>query len=132
MFPFPSALPRRTRIPRASFAGEYETVLDVRADEDIRSAIRAVRLSRHGAGAAAYGRAQGLEREEQEMAVVVQLFVRADVSGVLFTVDPATGSAAQMTGNFVHGVGDVLVSGRVIRAPSHSIAPGAGMTARGN
>ena len=34
---------------QASFAGEFETVLDVRTDEEIRQAIHAVRRSRHNA-----------------------------------------------------------------------------------
>jgi hypothetical protein len=46
-----------------------------------------------------------------EIAVVVQQLVRADISGVLFTANPVTGSRAEMTGNFVYGLGDQLVSG---------------------
>jgi pyruvate,water dikinase len=37
--------------------------------------------------------------------------VRADISGVLFTADPVTGSRTEMTGSFVRGLGDQLVSG---------------------
>jgi pyruvate,water dikinase len=35
----------------------------------------------------------------------------ADVSGVLFSADPVTGSRAEIVGSFVHGLGDRLVSG---------------------
>jgi len=45
------------------------------------------------------------------MAVVVQRLVQADISGVLFTADPVTGSRMCMMGNFVHGLGERLVSG---------------------
>jgi rifampicin phosphotransferase len=96
---------------QASFAGEFETVLDVRTDDDIREAIIAVRLSRHNARVRAYSQAQGLENEEQEMAVIIQRLIRADISGVLFTVDPVAGSSMHMTGNFIYGIGEKLVSG---------------------
>lgn len=95
---------------RASFAGEFETVLDVRTDEDVRAAIQTVRRSRHGERVQAYSQAHGLAGA-QELAVVVQRLVPADLAGVLFTADPATGSRAHMVGNFVHGLGDRLVSG---------------------
>lgn len=94
----------------ASFAGEYETVLDVRGDEAVRSAIRAVRQSRHSERVRAYIQALGLDTDH-EMAVIVQRLVRADISGVLFTADPVTGSRNKMVGNYVHGLGSKLVSG---------------------
>ncbi|MEW6182123.1 MAG: PEP/pyruvate-binding domain-containing protein [Bacillota bacterium] len=47
-----------------------------------------------------------------DMAVVVQRLVRADISGVLFTADPVTGGRKEMTGNFIYGPGEELVSGR--------------------
>jgi len=96
----------------ASFAGEFETVLDVSTDEDIREAIHTVRCSRHNARVQAYSQAQGLEEAEHEIAIVVQSLIRADFSGVLFTADPVTGNLMQMTGNFVHGLGEKLVSGQ--------------------
>jgi phosphohistidine swiveling domain-containing protein len=95
---------------QASFAGEFETVLDVHSDDMIREAIRTVRRSRHSERVRAYSEAQGLDTAH-EIAVVVQRLVRADVSGVLFTADPVTGSRTQMTGNYIYGLGDELVSG---------------------
>ena len=96
--------------PAASFAGEFETVLGVRADEEIRDAIRSVLRSRKSERVLAYSKAKGVE-SAHEMAVVVQRMVPADLSGVLFTADPVTGSGSEMAGNFVHGLGDRLVSG---------------------
>jgi hypothetical protein len=46
------------------------------------------------------------------MAVVVQRLVRADLSGMLFSADPVTGSRDHMSGNYVHGLGEALVSGQ--------------------
>jgi phosphohistidine swiveling domain-containing protein len=99
---------------QASFAGEFETVLNVGADQTlrVREAIHTVRRSRRSRRVQAYSQAQGLD-VEYEMAVVVQKMVQADISGVLFTADPVTGSWATMMGNFVRGLGDRLVSGEV-------------------
>ena len=101
---------------RASFAGEFETVLDVRTDDAIRAAIQTVRRSRHSQRVRAYSQARRVGPDSAapvfEMAVVVQRLVPAEMSGVLFTADPVTGSRNQMTGNYVHGLGEGLVSGR--------------------
>ena len=97
----------------ASFAGEFESLLDVRLDDDVHAAIRAVRLSRYSARVNAYRRAQGLDEDETSMAVIIQKLIEPDFSGVLFTADPLTGNLMQMTGNFVPGLGDKLVSGQV-------------------
>lgn len=96
----------------ASFAGEFETVLDVKTDDEIRVAIGQVRGSRNTARVQAYSAAQGLAGEH-EIAVVVQILVGAEFAGVIFTADPVTGSRAHMSGNYVHGLGDQLVSGEV-------------------
>jgi pyruvate,water dikinase len=95
---------------QASFAGEFETVLDIHTDEMVLEAIHTVRRSRHSERVQAYSRAKGIEHQH-DMAVVVQRLVRADLSGVLFTADPVTGSHMRMAGNFVHGLGEKLVSG---------------------
>jgi phosphohistidine swiveling domain-containing protein len=97
--------------PRASFAGEFETVLDVRTDEEIREAIHTVHQSRCSERVRSYSEAHGFDMAHA-MAVVVQKMILADLSGVLFTANPVTGSRAAMTGNFVRGLGDKLVAGQ--------------------
>jgi len=101
----------------ASFAGEFETVLDVHTDEMVREAIHTVRRSRDSERVKAYTQAKGVKTAQadggHEIAVVVQRLVRADISGVLFTADPVSGSRNEMIGNFVYGFGEELVSGEV-------------------
>lgn len=96
----------------ASFAGEFESVLDVESDEAVWQAIQRVRASRKTARVQAYSAAKGIT-SDHEMAVVVQRLVRAEMAGVLFTANPVTGSRVEMVGNFVHGLGEQLVSGEV-------------------
>jgi pyruvate,water dikinase len=95
----------------ASFAGEFETVLGVRGNHEIYAAIQRVRKSRHAERVRAYSQAQGMDGEH-EMAVIVQRMVPAEISGVLFSADPLTGSRVEMRGNYVHGLGESLVSGQ--------------------
>lgn len=100
---------------QASFAGEFETVLNQRSDDEILEAIGTVRRSRRSERVKAYSLAHGLDAEypgpDWEMAVVVQHMVPADLAGVLFTADPVSGDLMHMVGNYVHGPGERLVSG---------------------
>ena len=96
----------------ASFAGEFESVIDVRTDAEIVGAIAKVRRSRHGERVRAYSSAHGLD-VSHDVAVVVQKLVDAELSGVLFTVHPLTGDLCTMLGNLVEGMGEALVSGSV-------------------
>ena len=96
----------------ASFAGEFETVLDVHTDEAVRAAILQVQNSRKSERVAAYSKAKGL-KQNGHIAVVIQKLVRADISGILFTADPVTGNRFNISGNYVYGFGAELVSGEV-------------------
>ncbi|MDF1486754.1 PEP/pyruvate-binding domain-containing protein [Tessaracoccus caeni] len=92
----------------ASFAGAYESVLDVPAD-GLGTAIAAVRASGAAGRVAAYARSSGAETGE--LAVIVQAMVPAELAGVLFTVDPISGDLDSMLGSVVRGLGEALVSG---------------------
>ncbi|EGW37030.1 PEP/pyruvate-binding domain-containing protein [Desulfosporosinus sp. OT] len=96
----------------ASFAGQFDTVLDVSTDHEIQKAIRTVRKSRYSKEVQVYSEAKGID-ESHDMAVVIQQMVKADISGVLFTADPVTGNRNEMAGNFIFGLGEKLVSGQV-------------------
>ena len=47
------------------------------------------------------------------MAVVVQIMVPADVAGILFTANPATGERTEMIINASFGLGEAVVGGQV-------------------
>lgn len=95
---------------QASFAGEFETVLNVETDKEIQEAIYTVFRSRQSERVKVYSSVQGIDQSHQ-IAVVIQLMVPSEISGVLFTVNPITGSFTDMIGNYVHGLGEQLVSG---------------------
>jgi pyruvate,water dikinase len=91
----------------ASFAGIYDSVLDVRGEAEVRDAIARVRASARSPRALAYRR----DGEPAAMAVVVQRLVRAVCAGVMFTADPVTGDRDARIVTAVPGLGEALVSG---------------------
>lgn len=100
-------------LPEASFAGQYETFLDVASLEQLLSAAGRC-LKRLGSERAlAYLAKNGIESKRVKMAVLVQQMVRSDVSGVIFTANPLNGLRYQMLVNAARGAGEALVSGRV-------------------
>ncbi len=107
----------------SSFAGEYETVLNARTDEDILAAVARVIASARSERVQAYSQTRGLG-EDHTMAVVVQRMVQPDFAGVLFTADPISGSHAYMTGNYVRGLGEQLVSGQANAQDFKVLRPG--------
>jgi pyruvate,water dikinase len=72
----------------ASFAGQYEAVLDVRGPEQLREAVRRCRESASSARVVRYRSARVEQPAGDQMAVLVQRLVRADAAGVAFTSNP--------------------------------------------
>jgi pyruvate,water dikinase len=96
----------------ASFAGAFETRLNVSSDAEIQEAIHAIRASGTSDRVRLYSQVKHID-SEMAVAVIVQKMLHTEISGVLFTADPVTGSGVRMTGNYVSGLGDKLVSGEV-------------------
>ena len=97
-------------LAEASFAGQYETFLDVQDLEALRKAIRDCRESASSARVASY-RANRAELAGLEIAVLVQRMVPADSAGVAFSANPLTGDRSEVTISAVRGLGERLVSG---------------------
>jgi rifampicin phosphotransferase len=98
-------------LPEASFAGQYETVLDVRGVDAMLAAVRRVFASAFGHPVTVYHSAQG-QHARGHMAVLIQRMVTADASGVAFTANPVTGNRAETVISAVQGSGERLVSGQ--------------------
>lgn len=97
---------------QASFAGEFESRLNLSSDQAIREAIHLVYHSRYSEKVQAYSQARGMAAT-QEVAVVVQMQVAADRSGVMFTANPTNGIRTQVMINAAWGLGEAIVSGAV-------------------
>jgi phosphohistidine swiveling domain-containing protein len=91
----------------ASFAGQYDTVLNVRgADAVLVAAAACVRSARDG-------RVESYGQASRPMAVLVQRMVEADAAGVAFSANPLTGKRDEVRINATKGLGDQLVSGAI-------------------
>lgn len=100
----------------ASFAGQYETILNVEGVDQLRSAINACVASLHSVHAQQYSQEQS-DVESPQMCVVVQAMVDAASAGVLFSADPVSGRHDRMVIDAVAGLGESLVSGE--QTPDH-------------
>ena len=97
---------------QASFAGEFETVLNVQTDKEINQAIHTVYHSRQNERVQAYSQVQGFD-SAHEVAVIIQELVPADSSGVLFTANPINGQRDQAMISAAWGLGESIVGGMV-------------------
>jgi pyruvate,water dikinase len=100
-------------MPTASFAGQYDTFLDVVGPAAILEHVAQCRASLFTERAIAYRASKGLDESQIRMAVVVQRMVPAEVSGVMFTADPVNGNRKVASIDATFGLGEALVSGRV-------------------
>lgn len=96
----------------ASFAGQYDTFLNVVDLEGIVAGVKDCWAGLWNERALVYMRQHGLEPFGAAMGVVVQRQVPAIASGVLFTLNPLTGREEEMLAEAVWGLGEALVSGR--------------------
>lgn len=96
-----------------SFAGMFESFLNVRGAEALLRRVRDCFASLFGPRVLAYRLRQGLLGGEPLIAVVVQEMIDAETSGVLFTADPATGNPDVVVIEAAWGLGEVVVGGQV-------------------
>ncbi|MBE0428684.1 MAG: hypothetical protein IBX61_02290 [Thermoleophilia bacterium] len=96
----------------ASFAGQYDTVLDVRGRAAILEAIGRCWASSFNCHLASYMEAKHVD--VRPMAVLIQPMVEAEAAGVAFTANPVTGSRSEVLVSAVKGLGEKLVSGEAI------------------
>jgi phosphohistidine swiveling domain-containing protein len=98
---------------RLSFAGQYTTLLNVVGLDAVTEAVRSCWSSAWSAAALRYRLMNNLSLQGVEMAVVIQAIVVAEKSGVLFTVNPATGRDDEFVISAAYGLGEAVVSGAV-------------------
>lgn len=96
----------------ASFAGQHESYLSITNADELISSIRMVWISLWSARAIVYRQRLGIDHLRVRMAVVVQRMVDAEISGVLFTNNPVSGSSMEMLINAAPGMGEHVVSGK--------------------
>jgi pyruvate,water dikinase len=97
----------------ASFAGEFETYVDVSGGAEVLAHVRRCWDSVFTGRALAYALDKGISPLDIEMAVVVQKTVRARAAGVMFTLSPVTGDRSRIVLEASWGLGLSVVGGEV-------------------
>ncbi|MXX63295.1 MAG: hypothetical protein F4112_16405 [Holophagales bacterium] len=100
-------------LPEASFAGQQDTYLNVRGEDAVVAAVRDCWASLWTPRAIAYRHQMGIDQGKVAMAVVVQIMVPSEISGILFTANPATGERSEAIVNASFGLGEAVVGGQV-------------------
>lgn len=103
----------REDLEGASFAGQYETLLNVAGTANLEDAIRRCWASIWRNRVLQYSARKAGGTRDLAMGVIVQRLVRAEAAGVLFTVNPLTGRDGEMLVEACPGLGEALVAGKV-------------------
>ena len=102
-------------LPEASFAGQQETVLNVRGETALLQAMHEVYASLFTDRAIAYRVHQSFDHDEVALSVGVQHMARSDLgsSGVMFTLDTDSGFRDVVFVTSAYGLGETVVQGAV-------------------
>ena len=102
-----------------SFAGQYETCLNVYGFENIKIAVKKCYQSMFSIEVLHYLVENNIERDNFKICVIIQEMVEAEKSGVVFTINPMNGNDSELIIEVGEGIGENLVSGKVV--PSRCI-----------
>ncbi|HEX8163779.1 MAG TPA: phosphoenolpyruvate synthase [Pyrinomonadaceae bacterium] len=100
-------------LPDASFAGQQDTMLNVRGEERLLDACHRCYASLWTDRAISYRQVRGFDHFDVALSVGVQPMVRADLasSGVMFTLDTESGFREAVVINGAWGLGEAIVQG---------------------
>lgn len=96
----------------ASFAGQYETVLNVKSREGLFAALGRCWASLTDSRVSAYADEKGIALTDCRMPLLIQGMVRAEQAGVAFSIHPVTFEETIVV-NISYGLGEAIVSGLV-------------------
>ena len=102
-------------LPEASFAGQQETLLNVRGADNVVAAVHEVFASLFNDRAIAYRVHQGFDHSQVALSAGIQHMVRSDLgaSGVMFTLDTDSGFRDVVFITASWGLGETVVQGAV-------------------
>ena len=100
-------------LPEASFAGQQDTYLNVRGEDNVVDRVKACWASVFTPRAIFYRTQMGIDHFRAYMAVVVQKMVNARSAGVMFTLHPATGDRSVVVIESAWGLGEAVAGGKV-------------------
>ena len=102
-------------LPDASFAGQQETYLNIRGNNELLNACKKCFASLFTDRAISYRHDKGFDDFNVALSIGVQKMVRSDLaaSGVMFTIDTETGFKNGIVINASYGLGENIVKGAV-------------------
>lgn len=106
-------------LPDASFAGQQDTFLNVKGEEELIKYVRKCWSSLFTPRAIFYREKRNFDHSKVSIAVVVQRMVNAEKAGVMFSIHPATGEKDKIVIEAAWGLGEGVVSGAV--TPDHYV-----------
>ncbi len=100
-------------LPDASFAGQQDTYLGIKGEEDLVDKVRKCWASLFTARAISYREDKGFRHEDVLISVAVQKMVNSRSAGVMFTINPVTGNEDELVIESSYGLGETVVGGKV-------------------
>lgn len=97
----------------ASFAGQYETFLNIGGVEAAAQAVLRCWQTARSERIGAYRRQHGLPADGMSMAVLLQQMVIADIAAFVFSANPITNDRSQIVINATWGLGASIADGTV-------------------
>jgi phosphoenolpyruvate synthase/pyruvate phosphate dikinase len=100
-------------LPNASFAGQQDTYLNIKGENELLQHVRKCWASLFTDRAIAYRAKNAFDHREVYLSIVIQQMIIPDISGILFTADPVNGNRTVVSIDASFGLGEALVSGMV-------------------
>jgi len=100
-------------LPTASFAGQQVTFLNIKGEANVVKKVQECWASLFEPRAIFYREEKGFDHFKVGIAVPVQEMIPAEISGVMFTVDPVNHEKNRLIIEAVYGLGEYLVQGTV-------------------
>jgi len=98
-------------LPNASFAGQYESFLNIKSLEDVFHYIKCCYSSLWTTRAISYRIKNGISHFKMKIAVIIQKMVSAKCAGVLFTRNPVSMKSSELLIESNYGLGESIMSG---------------------
>ncbi|MBI4734333.1 MAG: phosphoenolpyruvate synthase [Rubrobacteridae bacterium] len=98
-------------LPKASFAGQQVTFLNVKGADNVVDAVKHAWASLFEARAIFYRHDKGFDHFKVGIAIPVQKMIESEKSGIMFTVEPLTNNVDQIDIEAAYGLGEAVVSG---------------------
>ncbi len=102
-------------MPEASFAGQFETFLNISGEENLLKAIKKCLASTFNDRVISYRQEKKISQLKFALSVGIIKMVRSDLasSGIIFTLDTETGFPNVVLINSIWGIGEMIVKGNI-------------------